>query len=114
MWRRDDILGMRKAGLTWQAIGDFMGITKERARQIAKGPPPPHKPAMGDKVMLNVSEVSELLGIHDNTVRRWAQKGVLTAYRLGTRGDRRFRREDIDAFLSGGKDARGLERGNEV
>ncbi|MBA7691504.1 hypothetical protein ES703_100049 [subsurface metagenome] len=101
MERREEILGMRKARMTWRAIGDRMGISRERARQIAKGPPPPHKPALGDKVMLNVTDVSDLLGIHVNTVRRWAQKGLLPAYRLGARGDRRFRREDIDNFLGG-------------
>jgi predicted site-specific integrase-resolvase len=35
-----------------------------------------------------------------NTVRRWSNQGVLKAYRIGSRGDRRFRQEDIDYFLS--------------
>jgi hypothetical protein len=36
-----------------------------------------------------------------NTVRRWSNQGVLKAYRIGSRGDRRFRQEDIDCFLTG-------------
>jgi len=101
MERRGEMLKLRAGGLTLKAIADRFGVTKERVRQILKGPPSPHKPALDAKTMLNVSDVSQLLGIHVNTVRRWCQKGVLTAYRLGARGDRRFRREDIDNFLGG-------------
>ena len=50
--------------------------------------------------MLTVSEVARLLSVHINTVRRWSNQGILKAYRVGSRGDRRFRREDIASFLS--------------
>jgi len=49
--------------------------------------------------VLTVREVAHFLNIHVNTVRRWSDSGVLKAYRIGPRGDRRFRREDIIAFL---------------
>jgi len=49
--------------------------------------------------MLTVREVARLLNVHINTVRRWNGKGVLKAYRVGPRGDRRFSREDIALFL---------------
>lgn len=50
--------------------------------------------------MLTTSDVARLLNVHMNTVRRWSNQGILRAYRIGSRGDRRFRREDIDLFLS--------------
>ena len=50
--------------------------------------------------MLTASELAELLNVHINTVRRWSNRGVLKAYRVGPRGDRRFRREDVDNFLA--------------
>ncbi len=50
--------------------------------------------------MLTVSEVARLLSVHINTVRRWSNQGILNTYRVGSRGDRRFRREDITSFLS--------------
>jgi excisionase family DNA binding protein len=50
--------------------------------------------------MLTVREVAELLHIHTNTVRRWSDQGVLRAYRIAQRGDRRFRREDVARFLA--------------
>jgi len=50
--------------------------------------------------MLTTSDVAYLLNVHINTVRRWSNQGVLKAYRIGSRGDRRFRHEDIAIFLS--------------
>ena len=59
--------------------------------------------------MLTTSEVAHLLNVHINTVRRWSNLGILQAYRLGSRGDRRFRREDITSFFA--KDGRGDDKG---
>ena len=49
--------------------------------------------------MLTTSEVAHLLHVHPNTVRQWANKRLLPAYRLGTRGDRRFKRKEVEAFI---------------
>ncbi|HEX73760.1 MAG TPA: helix-turn-helix domain-containing protein [Dehalococcoidia bacterium] len=51
-------------------------------------------------IMLTISDVARLLNVHINTVRRWSNQGILKAYRIGSRGDRRFHQEDIDSFLS--------------
>lgn len=52
--------------------------------------------------LLTVSEVSALLRVHPNTVRRWATIGLLTATRVGPRRDRRFVREQVERFLQRG------------
>lgn len=52
--------------------------------------------------MLTINEVAQLLNVHINTVRRWSNQGVLKAYRIGSRGDRRFRQEDVANFLTAG------------
>jgi len=52
-----------------------------------------------DSGMLTTTEVAHLLHVHPNTVRRWANNGLLPSYRLGTRGDRRFKREEVEAFI---------------
>ncbi len=44
-------------------------------------------------------EVAELLNVHINTVRRWSNCGILKASRIGPRGDRRFKYEDVISFL---------------
>jgi excisionase family DNA binding protein len=50
--------------------------------------------------MLTTSDVARLLNVHINTVRRWSNQGVIKAYRIGSRGDRRFRQEDVSSFLA--------------
>ncbi len=50
--------------------------------------------------MLTTSEVARILNVHINTVRRWSNQGALKAYRIGSRGDRRFRKEDVDALFN--------------
>jgi excisionase family DNA binding protein len=50
--------------------------------------------------MLTTSEVARILNVHINTVRRWSNQGTLKSYRIGSRGDRRFRREDVDALFN--------------
>jgi len=49
--------------------------------------------------MLTASDLANLLNVHINTIRRWSDSGVLKSYRLGPRGDRRFRKDDINLFL---------------
>jgi excisionase family DNA binding protein len=49
--------------------------------------------------MLTVREVSQILHVHSNTLRRWSDRGLVKAYRIGPRGDRRFRLEDIAQLL---------------
>ena len=50
--------------------------------------------------MLTTSEIARLLNVHPNTLRRWSNQGILKAHRIGPRGKRGFRREDIAIFLS--------------
>ena len=50
--------------------------------------------------MMTISDVARLLNVHINTVRRWSNQGILKAYRIGSRGDRRFQQEDIAIFLA--------------
>ena len=60
--------------------------------------------------LLTVREVARLLNIHSNTVRRWSDRGLIRAYRISRRGDRRFKREDIARFLAELNTGRGDER----
>ena len=50
--------------------------------------------------MLRTSDVAWLLGIHSNTVRSWANHGIIKAYRTSDRDEQRFRRQDIAHLLS--------------
>ena len=50
--------------------------------------------------LLTVSEVADLLHVHPNTLRRWSNKGIIQAYRINQRGDRRYKREEIIRLLA--------------
>jgi len=49
--------------------------------------------------LLTLKQASELLNCHPNTLRAWDKKGYLIAVRLGSRGDRRYKREDVLKLL---------------
>ncbi len=49
---------------------------------------------------LTVAEVSKILHIHPNTLRRWADEGKIDSYRITLRGDRRFKPSDVSSFLT--------------
>jgi excisionase family DNA binding protein len=50
--------------------------------------------------MLTASEVAHVLHLHVNTVKRLGDRGELPFYRVCKRGDRRFRLQDVEAFLA--------------
>ena len=56
------------------------------------------------KGMLTINEVAQVLHVHSNTLRQWTDQGILKAYRIGPRGDRRFRAEDVALMLEGNND----------
>ena len=44
---------------------------------------------------LTLKEVSELLKVHENTLRNWDKDGILKANRIGVRKLYRYKKEDI-------------------
>lgn len=47
--------------------------------------------------LLQVREAARGLGVHENTLRRWEERGLIRAVRLPS-GVRRFRLEDIESL----------------
>jgi len=90
---------MKQRGLSYAAIGNKLGVTKQRARQILNGK---RKPERIPPTMLTTADAAMLLNVHINTIRRWSDAGLLPTYRVGPRGDRRFNRQDIDNLLRRG------------
>jgi len=52
--------------------------------------------------LLTARQVANLLQVHITTVKRWSRSGMLKSYRLGSRGDLRYREADVLAFLNAG------------
>ena len=54
---------------------------------------------MNETTWLRTPEAAAYLGVHEETIRRWAREGVIPAAKLGNRGGFWFKREDLDRFL---------------
>ena len=55
------------------------------------------------KELLTLSEVCRLFNVHPNTLRNWDRSGTLKAIRIGTRKDRRYRKDEVLSFFYGKK-----------
>jgi MerR HTH family regulatory protein len=51
---------------------------------------------MATRELLNVRDTARALGVHENTVRNWEERGILRAVRLPGSGYRRFSVQDIE------------------
>ena len=51
--------------------------------------------------LLNIKEAAEFLNVSEMTVRRWTNTGSLQCYRVGGRRARRFKAQDLMAYLEG-------------
>jgi len=47
-------------------------------------------------------QAARFLNVHINTLRRLANSSILPCYRIGPRGDRRFKKRDIERFILSG------------
>jgi excisionase family DNA binding protein len=98
MNRKERMRLMHEKGLTCEDIGLIEGIPAQRVHRILD----PRKAKVQSARLLTVAAAAEYLGVHANTLRRWANDGLIQSVRLAnTRRDRRFSRESLDKFLQG-------------
>ena len=98
MSMRENVRNLKQQGFSQSEIGRMVGVSRERVRQIV-APKAKKKDIEQVKKLLSTGDVSRLLSVHPNTVRRWSRSGLLKTYRLGPRGDRRFMAEDVQKML---------------
>ena len=55
---------------------------------------------MATRQLLNVRDTAQALGVHENTVRNWEERGILRAIRLPGSGFRRFAVDDVERLRS--------------
>jgi len=97
--RLKQIIDMRNAGLTYAEISLKLGVSRERISQIINNKNNTKTNNSTPHPWLTTGEVSHLINVHVNTVRRWDNLGILKSYRIGPRGDRRFRRKDVNRLF---------------
>lgn len=49
--------------------------------------------------LLTLDEVSRILRVSKITLKRWGKKGKLPAIRINSRGDRRYKKQEVMRFL---------------
>jgi len=49
--------------------------------------------------LLTISQVAEIFSIHQDTLRNWEKDGILVPLRVGKRGDRKYRPQDIETIV---------------
>ena len=49
--------------------------------------------------LLKIREAAEILSVNPETLRRWDRSGKLKAIIISKRGDRRYRKEDIEKIV---------------
>jgi excisionase family DNA binding protein len=99
------LANVKRKGLTYQEIGQILGLSRQRIAEVLS----PNRRTDSVSVnrrrsgspggLLSTTDVAEFLHVHPNTVRRWSDAGMIPAYRVGERLDRRFRRTDVRKFL---------------
>lgn len=106
------VINQGERQISYAEIARRLGISCERARQIAnkQGLNRQIRATFSSKIneaanrmdmntMLTTREVAQFLNVHINTVRRWSNQRILIVYRISSRGDRRFKRQDIEKVL---------------
>ena len=99
------LANLKRKGLTYQEIGQILGLSRQRIAEVLSpnrridSPSVDRRRSANPHGLLSTTDVAEFLHVHPNTVRRWSDDGIIPAYRVGKRLDRRFRRTDLEKFL---------------
>ena len=56
---------------------------------------------MNEDRLLTIKEAAYLLSVTTGTLRKWDKVGYLKAVIINKRGDRRYKREDIEKIVDG-------------
>lgn len=65
--RREQVIKLRKGGLSYAAIGCRWSLSKERVRQIDRQILAPKKSGLEFDVMFTLGDVARMLGVHEDS-----------------------------------------------
>jgi excisionase family DNA binding protein len=78
-------------------------VVRKRIPPAVEPPAPPPRPVEAEPEspdsLLTANEAAQLLRVHRNTLARLGDRGQLPFLRVVERGDRRYRRSDVQAYL---------------
>ena len=53
-----------------------------------------------DKGLISIGKTAKLLGVSIDTLRRWDTSGKFSSVRIGSKGNRYYRKTDIDLYIN--------------
>ncbi len=109
---REQVVRLKQEGMSIASISFVVGVSRRQVTKIVAANVKRVAKANGPQALLSTAQTARVLNLHMNTIRRWSDTGKLTSYRIGSRGDRRFKWKDIKRVLRNGteEDARAATR----
>jgi transposase len=104
MGTRDRIVALHSQGLHNAEIAQSVGVSRQWVWRVLN--PKGEKRRYDASAFLSapkkvriapmsISSAATILGVHPNTIRRWADIGLIQCFRLGPRHDRRFEPQHV-------------------
>lgn len=93
------ILGLKGAGKSDTEIAREVRCARQYVHFVLRGRPKTRMKRLENKELLTTSEAAYLLRVSVNTIRKWSDSGLLASYKIGPRGDRRFKRTEMMDYL---------------
>jgi len=100
MKTKDRIISLHKRGLANAEVARIVGVSRQRVWSVLHSKPANRRLNISAAVSsaskkaqtapMSITSVAAMLGLHPNTIRRWADEGLIPCFRLGPRQDRRF------------------------
>ncbi len=106
---REQVVRLKQEGMSVASISFVIGISRRQATKIVATTVKRAPRASGPQALLSTAQTARVLNLHMNTVRRWSDTGKLPSYRIGSRGDRRFKWKDIQRLLRTGTEEEARE-----
>jgi excisionase family DNA binding protein len=98
MMTKDEVLKLKQGGLRNSEIAALLKVSRQYVSHICQMSQDAGTKARGHlgDGLLTVGAASRLLGVHEATIRRWSDKGLIPSFRIEVgRRDRRFRTTDL-------------------
>jgi excisionase family DNA binding protein len=110
MKTRDRIILLHKRGLANTVIAQMVGVSRQRVWEVLHPKENNRRNSMAAAVRsastkaqtspMSISGAAAILGLHPNTIRRWADEGLIPCFRLGPRQDRRFEQQSVMEIMN--------------
>lgn len=99
---REQVIRLKQEGMSVASISFVVGISRRQVTKIVASSVRRAPRATCPQALLSTAQTARVLNLHMNTIRRSSDTGKLPSYRIGSRGDRRFKWKDIQRLLRAG------------